>query len=90
MTDKTADKAAKERLNFLLWGYIGSGISLISLAVGMGATFIPLGFGIAGCWFAWKLNTLGERRRHLVPGIASLAAILIWITYNLSRLGFLH
>jgi hypothetical protein len=83
--DLSAEKARKERLSLLMWGYICSAISLISLVIGWGASFFPIAFGIAGCWFAWKLNRLGERRRNLVPGVASLAGILIWITYNWSR-----
>jgi hypothetical protein len=80
--EQAADKARKERLNMLMWGYICSGISLIALAIGWRSTFLPLGFGAAGCWFAWQLNRMGERRRNLIPGVASMAAILIWLTYN--------
>jgi hypothetical protein len=88
--DASAEKARKERLKLLMWSYICGAIALISLAIGWGASFFPIAFGIAGCWFAWQLSRLGERRRNLVPGIASLAAILIWITYNWSRISFGH
>lgn len=78
-------KAASERRTLIMWGYVTGFIAFIGYVVGLESSFIPLGFGVLGCIIAWQLNAKGERH-GLYVGMINLADILIWITYNWSRL----
>jgi hypothetical protein len=80
--EKAQRKARSERLTQTMWAYICGGIALLSIPVGLEATFIPLGFGILGCVLVWQLMQKGERRRSLIAGAVDLGAIMIWLTYN--------
>jgi hypothetical protein len=79
---KAARKARSERLNQIMWAYLCSAIVFLSLFVGLGATFIPLGFGILGCVLAWQLRQKGEQRHSTIAAAILLGGILIWLTVN--------
>ncbi|HEV2263363.1 MAG TPA: hypothetical protein VGR79_02400 [Stellaceae bacterium] len=83
--ERAKRKAAAERRTLIMWGYVTGFITFISYVVGLEPSFIPLGFGVLGCIIAWQLNAKGERH-GLYAGMINLAGILIWITYNWSRL----
>ena len=83
--ERAKRKAESERRTLVMWGYVTGGISLLSYVVGIEPSFIPLGFGVLGCIIAWQLNAKGERH-GLYAGMINLAGILIWITFNWSRL----
>ena len=83
--ERAQRKAAGERRTLVMWGYVTGFITFISYVVGLEPSFIPLGFGVLGCIIAWQLNAKGERH-GLYTGMINLAGILIWITYNWSRL----
>jgi hypothetical protein len=95
MTEKTATTAAasvdhetakrrqrSERLTRIMWAYICGAITLLSFVVGLGASFIPLGFGVLGGLLVWQLVQSGERRHSALAGAMALGGILIWSTYN--------
>ncbi len=71
-----------ERMSRIMWGYICGAITLLSFVVGLGPSFIPLGFGILGCVLAWQLFHGGDRRHSTVTGALALGGIMIWLTYN--------
>jgi hypothetical protein len=82
-----SDEAARrrqrsERLNRVMWAYICGAITLLSFAVGLGPSFIPLGFGILGCILAWQLARGGDRQHSTLAGVLALGGIMIWLTYN--------
>jgi hypothetical protein len=79
---KAKRKAQSERYTRIMWGYVCGGITLLSLLVGFGATFIPLGFGILGAILAWQLTRSGEQRHGLYVGAMTLGGVMIWLTYN--------
>ena len=79
---KAARKARSERLNQIMWAYLCGGIVFLSFFVGLGASFIPLGFGILGCVLAWQLNQKGEMRHSTIAAAILLGGILIWLTVN--------
>jgi hypothetical protein len=83
--ERAKRKAVSERRTLVMWGYVTGGISLLSYVVGLEPSFIPLGFGVLGCIIAWQLNAKGERH-GLYAGMLNLAGILIWVTFNWSRL----
>ena len=83
--ERAQRKSASERRTLIMWGYVTGFITFISYVVGLEPSFIPLGFGVLGCIIAWQLNAKGERH-GLYTGMINLAGILIWITYNWSRL----
>jgi hypothetical protein len=80
--EKAQRKARSERMTQMMWAYICGGIALLSIPVGLEATFIPLGFGVLGCVLAWQMMSKGERRHGPIAGAINLGAILIWLTYN--------
>ena len=82
-----ARKARSERLNQTMWAYLCGGIVFLSLFAGLGATFIPLGFGILGCVLAWQLKQKGERRHSTIAAAILLGGILIWLTLNWRWIG---
>jgi hypothetical protein len=84
---KAARKARSERLNQIMWAYLCGGIVFLSLLVGLGATFIPLGFGILGCVLAWQLRQKGEQRHSTIAAAILLGGILIWLTVNWRWIG---
>jgi hypothetical protein len=55
---------------------------LVSQLVGLGATFIPPGFGILGAVLAWQLTRTGEQRHGMFVGAMTIGGIMIWLTYN--------
>ncbi len=79
---KAARKAQAERLTRIMWAYICGAIALLSFVVGLGASFIPLGFGVLGCILTGQLIRQGERRHSALAGTLALAGIVIWLTYN--------
>jgi len=83
--ERAQRKAAAERRTLIMWGYVTGFITFISYVVGLEPSFIPLGFGVLGCIIAWQLNAKGERH-GIYAGMINLAGILIWVTYNWSRL----
>lgn len=85
--DKAARKARSERLNQIMWAYLCGGIVFLSFFVGLGATFIPLGFGILGCVLAWQLKQKGESRHSTIAAAILLGGILIWLTVNWAWIG---
>jgi thiol:disulfide interchange protein len=80
--DKALRKAQAERRTRMMWAYICGAIALLSFVVGLGASFIPLGFGVLGSILAWQLLQSGERRHSTLAGTLALAAIMIWLSYN--------
>ena len=84
---KAARKARSERLNQIMWAYLCGGIVFLSLFVGLGATFIPLGFGLLGCVLAWQLKHKGEQRHSTIAAAILLGGILIWLTANWRWIG---
>ena len=79
---KAARKAQNERYTRIMWAYVCGGITLVSLLLGFGATFIPLGFGILGAILAWQLSRTGERRHGMYAGAMTIGGVMIWLTYN--------
>ena len=65
-----------------MWAYVCGGITLVSQLAGLGATFIPLGFGILGLVLAGQLTTTGEQRHGMFAGAMTLGGIMIWLTTN--------
>ena len=84
---KAARKARSERLNQIMWAYLCAAIVFLSFFVGLGATFIPLGFGILGCVLAWQLKQKGEMRHSTIAAAILLGGILIWLTVNRGWIG---
>jgi hypothetical protein len=95
MTEKTATTAAgsadhettkrrrrSERLTRIMWAYTCGAITLLSFAVDLGASFIPLGFGVLCGVLLWQLIQTGERRHSALAGAMALGSILIRSTYN--------
>ena len=80
--DKALRRQRSERLNRVMWAYICGAITVLSFVVGLGASFIPLGFGILGCVLAGQLYRGGDRRHSTVAGALALGGIMIWLTYN--------
>jgi len=79
---KAARKAQNERYTRIMWASICGGITLVSQLVGLGATFIPPGFGILGAILAWQLTRTGEQRHGMFVGAMTIGGIMIWLTYN--------
>jgi hypothetical protein len=50
--------------------------------VGLGASFIPLGFGVLVGLLVWQLIQSGERRHSALAGAMALGGIFVWSTYN--------
>lgn len=84
---KAVRKAQSERLNQIMWAYLCGGIVFLSFFVGLGASFIPLGFGILGCILAWQLKQKGETRHSTIAAAILLGGILIWLTANWGWIG---
>jgi hypothetical protein len=84
---KAVRKARSERLNQIMWAYLCGGIVFLSFFVGLGASFIPLGFGILGCILAWQLKQKGEKRHSTIAAAILLGGILIWLTANWGWIG---
>jgi hypothetical protein len=80
--ERAARRQRSERLSQTMWAYICGGITVVSFAVGFGASFLPLGFGVLGCVLAWQLFRSGERRHSTIAGALALGGIMIWFTYN--------
>jgi hypothetical protein len=79
---KAERKTQAERYNNIMWAYVCSTITLLSLVVGLGATFIPLGFGILGAILAWKLRQASDQSHGILAGALTLGGVMIWLTYN--------
>jgi hypothetical protein len=79
---KAKRKAEGERYSRIMWAYVCGAIALVSVMVGFGRTFIPLGFAIFGGILAWQLNQAGEQRHGGIAGALALGGLLIWLTYN--------
>lgn len=80
--EKAQRKERSERLSRMMWAYICGAIALLSNAVGLEVSFIPLGFGILGLILVWQLFQKDERRHSAIAGALNLGGILIWLTYN--------
>jgi hypothetical protein len=80
--DRALRRQRSERLTRVMWAYICAAITLLSFVVGLGASFIPLGFGVLGGILAWQLVGLGERRHSTIAGALVLGGLMIWLTYN--------
>lgn len=79
---KAKRKAQGERYSRIMWAYVCGAITVVSLVVGLGATFIPLGFGVLGGILAWQLGRTGDRRHGMLAGALTLGGVMIWLTYN--------
>lgn len=84
---KAARKAQGERLNQIMWAYLCGAIVFLSFFVGLGASFIPLGFGILGCVLVWQLKQKGETGHSTIAAAILLGGILIWLTANWGWIG---
>lgn len=80
--ERAARRRRSERLTQIMWAYICGAITLLSFVVGLGPSFIPLGFGVLGGILAWQLYRAGERRHSRIAGALVLGGIMIWFTYN--------
>lgn len=80
--DKALRRQRSERLNRIMWAYICGAITVLSFVVGLGPSFIPLGFGILGCVLAWQLYRGGDQWHSMRAGALALGGIMIWLTYN--------
>jgi hypothetical protein len=81
--DTKAERTARgERNSRIMWAYVCGAITLVSMAVGLGATFIPLGFGVLGGILAWQLARNGDQRHATFAGALTLGGVLIWLTDN--------
>ena len=80
--ERAARRRRSERLTQIMWAYICGAITLLSFVVGLGPSFIPLGFGVLGGILAWQLYRAGERRHSTLAGALVLGGIMIWFTYN--------
>ncbi len=87
-TDADADaakakrQARGERYTRIMWAYVCGAITLVSILVGLGASFIPLGFGVLGVILAWQLTRTGDQRNGMFAGALTLGGLMIWLTYN--------
>jgi hypothetical protein len=79
---KAKRKAQGERYSRIMWAYVCGGITVLSVVVGLGPTFIPLGFGILGGILAWQLSRTEDQRHGMFAGILALGGVMIWLTYN--------
>jgi hypothetical protein len=84
--DAALRRQRSDRLNRIMWAYICGAITLLSFVVGLGPSFIPLGFGILGGILAWQIARGGDRRHSTVAGALALGGIMIWLTYNWSMI----
>ena len=75
-------KARGERYSQMMWAYVCGAITLLCNAVGLEASFIPLGFGVLGLILCWQLSQKNERRHPLIAGAINLGGIMIWLTYT--------
>jgi hypothetical protein len=80
--EREARRRRSERLTRIMWAYICAAITLLSFVVGLGPSFIPLGFGILGCVLAGQLLRENERRHSVIAGALALGGIMIWLTDN--------
>ena len=83
--ERAARRQRSERLTRIMWAYICGAITLLSVVVGLGPTFIPLGFGVLGCLLARQLVGQGDRQHGVITGALALGGIMIWLTYNWHR-----
>jgi len=79
---KAKRKAQSERYSRIMWAYICGGITLVSMLVGYGASYIPLGFGVLGAILAWQLARSDEQKHGLYAGSLTVGGLMIWLTYN--------
>lgn len=79
---KAAEKPAGERYRQIMWAYVCGAITLLSMVVGLGASFIPLGFGVLGGILDWQLIRGGDQRHGMFAGALTLGGVMIWLTYN--------
>lgn len=79
---KAKRKAQGERYSRIMWAYVCGAITLMSTMVGLGASFIPLGFGVLGGILAWQHQRAGEQRHGMLAGTLTLAGVMVWLTYN--------
>ena len=75
-------KAQRERYSRMMWAYVCGGITLVSQLAGLGATFIPLGFGVLGAVLVAQLIRTGEQRHGMFAGVMVFGGLMIWITYS--------
>ena len=75
-------KTQGERLSRVMWAYVCGAITLMATLAGLGATFIPLGFGVLGGILAWQLSRTADRRHAMVAGMLTLGGLMIWVTLN--------
>ena len=80
--EPAARRQRSERLTRIMWAYVCAAITLLSFVVGLGPSFIPLGFGVLGCVLAWQLIGQGDRQHSVIAGALALGGIMIWFTYN--------
>jgi len=79
---KAKRKAQGERYSRIMWAYVCGGVTLVSMLVGYGASYIPLGFGVLGAILAWQLIRSNEQRHGFYAGSLTLGGLMIWLTYN--------
>ena len=79
---KAERKALGERYSRIMWAYVCGAITLVSAMAGLGATFIPLGFGVLGLILAWQLTRTADQRHGMWAGALTLGGLMIWVTYN--------
>ena len=79
---KAKRKALGQQYSRIMWAYVCGAITLVSVMVGLGATFIPLGFGVLGLILAWQLIRTPDQRHGMWAGTLTLGGLMIWATYN--------
>lgn len=79
-------KAQGQRYTRIMWAYVCGAITVMSLLVGLGASFIPLGFGILGLILAWQLTRGADPRHGMWAGSLALGGLMIWVTYNFATI----
>ncbi|HXQ54003.1 MAG TPA: hypothetical protein VN802_23115 [Stellaceae bacterium] len=79
---KAKRRAEGERRSRIMWAYVCGAISIVSVVVGLGVTFIPLGFAVLGALLARGLARTGDQRHATYAGILIVTGLIVWFAYN--------
>jgi hypothetical protein len=84
MTDdnaKAQQKIPGQPLSRVTWAYVCGAFSVGSMMFGLGASFIPLAFGVMGGILSWQLLKTEDRRHGAYAGVLNLGGVIVWLTH---------
>jgi hypothetical protein len=78
---KAQQKVPGQPLSRVTWAYVCGVFTLGSMMFGLGASFIPLAFGVMGAVLSWQLLKTDDRLHGGVAGVMNLGGVIIWVTH---------